>query len=254
MGVRSPVVEVRDIKEAEKLEMYISKTTVSNNFDSRCLLVGYKTDEHGRRWALVATYTGGASKLLRWCMRNGMHVSSVLTITQGNGPYWDYESSPPKRVLVKGWDELTLSLLYDEQKEQNKKTGNTDVVDIKSIDFLMVPEFNLKVSTTKQNGHSSSSYSSSSSSCGENKRKEMTYQQLILETGLVAAIKKMWTRVATNTTFDSDVNRADYVADCFSFYENRAPVRDVEGEITPLLLREHILFIVKEKSVLTPLS
>ena len=74
----------------------------------------------------------------------------------------------------------------------------------------------------------------------------MTYEQLALAVDLKRAVQETWQSVSVDVTFDSDADRAALVADCFSFYGNCTPMRNVDGETTTLVSPEHVLFVIAE--------
>lgn len=59
--------------------------------------------------------------------------------------------------------------------------------------------------------------------------------------GFVQAVKSVWNRTTTMTT-----GRAEYVADCFNFYEDRSPTRDVKGNINCLISAQDILVLIQD--------
>lgn len=57
-----------------------------------------------------------------------------------------------------------------------------------------------------------------------------------LTPSLANAIISLW-------KVSEDVN---FVADCFNYYEDRSPVRDVAGNLTPLISAQDVLAIVAD--------
>jgi hypothetical protein len=189
-------------------------------------------------WALVDSYATGAEELLTWCIANDMHVSSVQTITRGDGPHWNYESRRPKKLRIQNWDVLPMRDTHGWE--------NSDAIPSARV---AVPDYSLQHSLKPAKAPRVDAQSDTTDAVptpDEKKRACMTYRQLALEVDFKRAVRETWANVATDTAFDSDADRAVFVADCFSFYENRAPTRDVNGEMTELVLPEHVLFIVSE--------
>jgi len=105
MGVRSPVVLVKNSKENAKLAKLISDSAKQG--EQELYLIGYRKTTDGKVWALISTYTMGVNML----QTEGFDVYNVDILTTGHSNFL-YPGRP--KCIYPDWNTFPLYKNYNE--------------------------------------------------------------------------------------------------------------------------------------------
>lgn len=109
MGIRSPVVLIRNQKDLDNLNIVIEESMKDGDDGDQCLtLHGFKKSSDGKIWALISTWSYGLTKIFEFNDEKNLdlQIYALSSILKGRNVVLDY--GVPLNKPIDGWDDLPL--------------------------------------------------------------------------------------------------------------------------------------------------